>query len=127
MEEHEPRDPLREKGFEMAIDKESILRFCLRVLIEGGEVAVEWHGIWTREFHDTDELDDDSGWELTFPRSNRDGEDETAGVIRDTVREYILGHLDDYDQARYCLDGLCLGSETGSRRSLRRRWSGTPQ
>lgn len=111
----------------MAIDKESILRFCFNVLHEGGEVHLDRDGIWTRESEDIDELDDDSGWDLTFPGSNREGEDETAGVIRDTIREYIFEQVDDYDEAKHCLDGLCLGGESRPRRSLRRRWSGAPR
>ena len=94
----------------------AIFRRCLRVLSRGGEVGVNRDGIWTRDFEDIDYTDTDSGWELAFSRSGLGGKDKTADITRSMIPEQILAEVDDYDEARGCLDGLCF-----SRRGRRRR------
>ena len=74
-------------------------------------------GIWTREVGC---LDDPHGWTRTFCKCNAEGEEETAGIIRGTIREYIVEHLDDYDDAVASLGSLCFGGE-GSHKKGRRR------
>ncbi len=99
------------------MDRDLVHQYCLKVLLEGGEVDVDEVGIWTRE---VGYLDDPHGWTLTFCKCNAEGEDETAGVIRDTMREYILEHLDDYDDAVASLGGLCFGGELSRKKGRRR-------
>ena len=73
-------------------------------------------GIWTREVGC---LDDPQSWTLTFCKCNAEGEDETAGVIWGMIREYIVEHLDNHDDAAASLGGLCFGGERSRKKGRR--------
>ena len=99
-----PDDPLDRISWpmEMSSSEREVLHTCLDVLFRGGEVVVDRVGIWTRE---VGYFCDPYGWMLTFSK------DETVGITRDSIREFILGCIHDFCEAEACLSGLRFSKE----------------